>query len=255
MWQNYNRYILLFLLLSIGQVILGQTVKQTLIQANEAYLNNKFKEAITLYESILEKNYESAALYYNLGNAYYQEKEIAPAILNYERAKKLNPYNKDIAHNLKLTNKLIVKKIATYPPLFYEKMWQHTYALFSSTTWAILTISLLWGVFVVAFLFFYTKTSQRKKQTFFGAIVLLLATICCFVLGYNKYLQEIDNSQAILFSEEVMLKDRPSETAKLEMMLTEGSKVKIVDSVGEWVKVVLSNDQEGWVLKKDIRVI
>ena len=69
--------------------------------ANAAYAKNSFTEAIKLYTSILKSN-QSAAIYYNLGNAYYKSNNMAFAILNYERAKKINPNDEDINFNLKL---------------------------------------------------------------------------------------------------------------------------------------------------------
>ena len=68
----------------------------TKADADQAYQENKFAEAITAYESILETEGESADIYYNLGNCYYKTKNIAKAVLNYERALLLNPGDADI---------------------------------------------------------------------------------------------------------------------------------------------------------------
>lgn len=54
-------------------------------EAEVAYTKEDYAKAIELYEGILKSNGESAAVYYNLGNAYYKAGKIAPAILNYER--------------------------------------------------------------------------------------------------------------------------------------------------------------------------
>lgn len=61
-------------------------------------------ESIAAYEKLLQGGVESAALYYNLGNAYYRTGKIAASILNYERALKLDPNNKDAKYNLELVN-------------------------------------------------------------------------------------------------------------------------------------------------------
>ena len=34
-----------------------------------------------------------------------------------------------------------------------------------------------------------------------------------------------------------------------------GTKIRIEDKVEEWVKVVLSNEKEGWIQLKDIEII
>ena len=60
-------------------------------EAEVAYTKEDYATAIQLYEGLLKNNGESAAIYYNLGNAYYKNGQIAPAILNYERALLLQP--------------------------------------------------------------------------------------------------------------------------------------------------------------------
>ena len=72
----------------------------TKAEADKAYQENQFEQAIKLYEEILATDGESADIYYNLGNSYYKNKDIAKAVLNYERALLLNPGDADIRFNL-----------------------------------------------------------------------------------------------------------------------------------------------------------
>ena len=69
-------------------------------QANTAYINNDFPTAISLYETILSSGRQSGKLYYNLANAYFKEQEIGRAILNYNRALRLNRGYEVIRYNL-----------------------------------------------------------------------------------------------------------------------------------------------------------
>ena len=45
----------------------------TKAEADEAYQKEKFSEAASLYEEILQTQGESADIYYNLGNAYFKD--------------------------------------------------------------------------------------------------------------------------------------------------------------------------------------
>ncbi|MGM3047353.1 tetratricopeptide repeat protein, partial [Bacillus cereus group sp. BC303] len=67
---------------------------------------------------------EAGDVYFNLGNAYYKSNNIALAILNYERAVKLNPDNEDYQFNLKLANQRIEDKIDEAPQLFLTE-WKN----------------------------------------------------------------------------------------------------------------------------------
>ena len=80
-------------------------------QANTAYINNDFPTAISLYETILSSGRQSGKLYYNLANAYFKEQEIGRAILNYNRALRLNPGNEDIRSFSSLIKNHIVQKL------------------------------------------------------------------------------------------------------------------------------------------------
>jgi len=83
----------------------------TMQEANKAYTERNFQQAIKDYEALLHQG-RSVALYYNLGNAYYRTDNITQAILNYERALRLSPGNSDIRFNLQLARSKTIDKYA-----------------------------------------------------------------------------------------------------------------------------------------------
>lgn len=87
---------------SVGSLILGLSLVSVVCQANPAA-----KQAA--HDSDL-RGYSAAALY-NLGNSYAREGKPASAVLNYERARLLEPRNPDIKANL-----LHVRDLASLPP-------------------------------------------------------------------------------------------------------------------------------------------
>ena len=103
----------------------------TMAKANEAYQQERYKDAIDLYSSIYRTERVSAALYYNLGNSYYRTGNIAKAIVNYERAYLLDPSDADIKFNLDLARSKTVDKITPQSEMFFVT-W--TKALILSTS-------------------------------------------------------------------------------------------------------------------------
>ena len=102
MKMNINMKKIVFFLL-VQFVTLGAFAQEaTIKEAEVAYTKEDYGKAIELYEGLLKTHGESAEIYYNLGNAYYKENKIAPAILNYERALLLDPGDGDIRFNLQL---------------------------------------------------------------------------------------------------------------------------------------------------------
>ncbi|MFQ5454051.1 MAG: tetratricopeptide repeat protein, partial [Candidatus Zixiibacteriota bacterium] len=68
--------------------------------ANKFYQDKDYNSAIRLYNSILNRGIESAPLYFNLGNAYFKQGNLGYAVLNFMKAKRLDPEDEDILNNL-----------------------------------------------------------------------------------------------------------------------------------------------------------
>ena len=64
------------------------------------YEEGNYEEAARTYQHLVGLGYEDATLYYNLANAYYKSEDMGRAVLNYLRARRLAPFDQDIAANL-----------------------------------------------------------------------------------------------------------------------------------------------------------
>ena len=81
----------LIIFLSLLPVSLFAQPETFLEQGNHFYQKQQYDKAIESYSKVLNEGYESAELYFNLGNAYYRKGSLGYAILNFERALKLSP--------------------------------------------------------------------------------------------------------------------------------------------------------------------
>ena len=150
-------------------------------QANTAYINNDFPTAISLYETILSSGRQSGKLYYNLANAYFKEQEIGRAILNYNRALRLNPGNEDIRYNLQVAEKMTKDHIDAVPEFFVKTWLSNLRNLLSSTTWAVLSLVFLAAMLGSALFYLLSRRLVRRKIGFYGtatAFLLLVLTLC-----------------------------------------------------------------------------
>ena len=59
--------------------------------ANSLYENGRFAESAQAYEQLIKQSAHDSAIYYNLGNAYFQQGNVGQAIFNYQRAAQLAP--------------------------------------------------------------------------------------------------------------------------------------------------------------------
>lgn len=244
------------LLLGASQCSYANDTQTQLQQANDYALNGKYEQAVPIYENLIKEDFESVALFYNLGNCYYHLKNASSAVLNYERALRLAPKDGDILHNLALTQEeLIEKKVASYPPIFYKRWWTWLVTTFGSGTWAIFALLDIWLAFGLAILFVQKKEILFKKRAFTGAVVCLFFALLCTLFAYNKYQLEYHNPHAVVFAATSALKNGPNDNSKAVTPLSPGIKVQILEQTDAWAKVRLSDGQEGWVKMEEVTVI
>jgi len=76
------------------------SAEELYFEANRAYKEDRYPEAIDGYLQLIGQGYVNGHLYYNLGNAYFRAGQIGRAILNYKRARLLIPRDADLNFNL-----------------------------------------------------------------------------------------------------------------------------------------------------------
>lgn len=224
--------------------------------ANKAYQDGKYEEAIKLYSEIIDSGQESAALYYNLGNAYYKTYKYNHAILFYEKAKRLAPHDKDIASNLNLVVKYhVTDKIDVIEPFFLTRWSRAIQKSFPCDTWAYMSLSAFITMLLCAGIYLFSINRGIKKLTFFLAIILLLISISGFIYTKKEreYLQS--HNEAIIFTPTVIIKSMPNEQGKELFTIHEGLKVNLLDSLDNFYEIRIDNGNVGWLLKSDVRKI
>ncbi len=216
-------------------------------QGNRAYQEENFEEAARVYQALVDSGYTSPSLFYNLGNAYYRQKKVAPAIYNFEKALKLKPRDKYIRQNIEMAQRLIQPKADILPEFFYVRWWKTLFNLLPSTIWGILTILCFWATFYLLYQYFTKIAPKVRRRSFIGAILTGILAIFFLVLGWNKYYTETTEKHAIVFAETASLKSGPSPASKEVSIIGAGSKVFIIDTSDKWAKVRLTDNKEGWL--------
>src|SRR5437868_11233028 len=101
-----------FILTKFGMVLIGLALSMVnasaapndagFEKANSEYAAGNFKEAISDYNTLVQSGEWSANLFYNLGNAYYRAGDYGHAILNYERALRIDWQHPEAQANLRI---------------------------------------------------------------------------------------------------------------------------------------------------------
>lgn len=233
-------------------VLVAQEESQLINAANDAYQNQAYEEAIQQYQTLIDQGYQSSTLFYNLGNAYFKSGQMGKAVLYYEKAKVLAPFDADIRHNLKVVDAQLEDNIEPLAPFFLIRWWNFWVNAFSPTTWSIIGIVCLWlGVAGLA-IWLLGKERRRKKLGFFIGVGLLIGSLFPFALAYSGNQRMQNNGLAVIMEQEIGLKTAPDDQSQDLFRLHEGTKVQILDQIGTWYKVKLADGEIGWLLASQL---
>lgn len=221
-----------------------------------AFNDNKFAQAASCWESIHSSGKSSPELFYNLGNAYFKQGNYPRAVLNYERALKMDPSYKDARYNLDFTSNFVQDKIEPVPEFILKTFARNVSRMFDSNTWAWLFIIFLALTLVMVVLFIMAPKPASRKWGFFSGIFFFILSLCC--LGFSAW-QKSDFSKAdgaIIMAPVTTVKSSPSDDGgKNLFILHEGSKVQIIDEVGGWKNISLADGRQGWIKDSDLEII
>ena len=224
--------------------------------ANQAYTEGRWEDAVAGYDMISGMGLESAALYCNTGDAYFKSGNIPMAILNYERALKLDPSYGDAQYNLELLSGMIQDRIDPVPE-FILKVWASKVCrLMNSNSWAVTFLVLLALTMAMVLLFVLSPSVAGRRTGFFTGIVLLLMAASSLSFSLWQKNDYVKMEGAIVMRPVSSVKSSPSSESSQDLfVLHEGTKVKVIDQVGSWNNIELADGRQGWIPSSDIEAI
>ena len=212
--------------------------------ANAAYADGRYEEAAAMYQSLLDEQ-PDATLYYNLGNARFKQGELAQAILNYERALRLQPNNKDAQYNLAFAQSRITDNIVEQD--FFLSSWARTVRnCLSERTWWSTSIGLFICALIALLLFLLGRELWLRKTAFHVAWIALLFSLIAGLNAGSLHQRNTLRNEAIITQGVVNAKSSPDRSGTDLFTLHEGTKVTIREALGDWVNVRVGSN-EGWI--------
>ncbi len=100
----------------------------TFTRGNDAFAAGDYPGAIAAYEQLVSEGVVHEALFYNLGNAYFEANNLGAAIGNYERALRLAPSYASAKNNLEFAvSKTKNQRARPLPPAWEQSllMWHY----------------------------------------------------------------------------------------------------------------------------------
>lgn len=237
-----------------GELSAGKNITKAM--ADSAYAKGDYAEAIEMYEYILANQGVSAAIYYNLGNSYYKNKNIARSILNLERAHLLDPGDSDIRFNLEMAKSKAVDKVDTVNEIFITTWIKDFRNCFNSDGWGTMGIVLFVCALLLLGCYIFGKALVLKKIGFIGAIICVIFVIISNIFAYQQRKILTEHRGAIIMEPSVTAKSTPDVGGTDLFILHEGHKVTIKDAtMKEWREIQLEDGSIGWVPVQVLEVI
>jgi len=241
-------------ILFMPSMIFCDIYQDLLAEGNKAMINEKYEEAITVYESILELGNENSDLYYNLGNAYYRLHYIGQAIWAYMNALRLNPRDRDIYHNLSVAKAKRIDRIDMPESVFILKLYRFIKAYLTIGEWILLSsiLVLIQAIIGINFRLGFQKNTMLK--IILTALVTITISTHCIV--FDKYFQKIQQNSGVVIANGVDAYSRPfyGENTVL-FKINEGSIVDISNIQKDWLEIILIDGKKGWVILESIRAL
>lgn len=212
--------------------------------ANQFYKSNQFDKAVGEYEKIISKGYKHAEVYYNLGNCYYKLNAVGKSVLAFERALKLSPKDEDIQHNLILAKSKCVDNIQPIQQLAIINWWNVFISFNNSNGWGIYSMIAIWiSILVFVISFFIGRNRFSNSLTF----LFMVLSFACLALAIRQKNVEQNSNDAVLMVSSLNVKSAPDADSNDLFLIHEGSKLHLLDKVGDWNKIRLDDGKVGWI--------
>jgi hypothetical protein len=223
-------------------LMLALSPVQAYNQGNRLYAQKDYAGAALAYEEALKVG-PSTPVLYNLGNALFKSGKIGRAILNYRRARYLDPRDADIAANLNFARNYRVDKVLTVPSPFaraldevFHRLSRREAALLAAVCFALAGLAL--AVWIV-----------RRRTVFVIAASSFSALALFSFITQQVWSGEIDERPAVVVVPEINAQSGPSEESKQILLLHDGTEVRIREARAGYVLVQLPGGSGGWIRK------
>lgn len=253
--KHLKIFLILWFLFDSVALSASSHLQELFREANRAYRSEKFQEALDHYNDILSQGYQSAALYFNMGNCYYRLNQIGEAVLYYEKAKKLAPRDADVQYNLELANLRVIDRVKMPSRFFLFDWWDAAKFYFSVFQLPYLVTGLFALTILVIIIRLFVKRDRIRRWVLSFAVILGILTIFWGYIFLIRMTEFSTRNRGVILTPSVTVLSAPDENSTEVFVLHEGSKVELSDQREKWVKISLPDGKTGWIASRHLGII
>ena len=245
------RFKLIILILSYPVFAASENMSIHYEKGLDAYRNNQHDLAIQEFETILNNNWDSPELYFNLGNAFYRIGNTSGAVWAYESCLKITPTHSDAEYNLRLANLNVKDRVDLPDPPIYLKWYMGIKERYAPSMWINITL------FILLILSLLTTVSRILSSVWLNYIQSMFITLffCSLFFTLHSIWTENSVNQGVIYYPVVEIRSEPNKFSARLFEVHEGLKVLVNQTSENWVEIELLDGKAGWIENHQIRLI
>lgn len=214
-------------------------------EAAKAYDENRLAEAIAGWNQLADTGQALPEVLFNLGNAYYRNGQVGPAIRAYRQAQRQAPRDPDIRANLGFAAQ------TAGSPLPARKPVAALLLDFSPAEWRGVAVACYWGLFA-AFAAWILWPRQRLAARLATAAFALCLLVALTGLWLHRDLRKTPEGVVMLAGQKVL--SSPLETATPLLAIPEGAIVRMLEKRGPWIEIRYE-ETRGWLPAETVAAV
>lgn len=244
----------LFFIFFLFQITFGVYANENdFSKAEKFYSQEKYEEALKIYQSILGENEISSTIFYNIGNCYFKMGDYVNALFYYEKSYKYNPSQEDVLMNMEITRSRLTDKSEEMSSgvsgWFYQVVNSR-----AADYWTYLSIGLSILGTIFLFLMYFSNQNSLKRMSLATALASFVFMIVFSIFAYYQTAYFNNENHALVSESNAEVRSEPSEKSKAVFIVPGGMKVKILSEKEDWTEISLNNNV-GWIKTEWVKKI
>jgi tetratricopeptide (TPR) repeat protein len=244
------------LFLAMGSPAVAQSLQEIFAAANQAYFHGDWTSAARQYEALVKAGVKDPDVCFNLATAYARAGALGKAVLNFERGLKLRPGDAAAQKGLDAAVTALGRKraerageatVRTRPPLSEALVRP-----FSETLLAWLALGFDLAFFSLLIALRAARQEAARVGLSIGSVLLCLLLVVSGggLLVKSEALKE--GRAAIILREQAPLREGPDPRASQRATALEGQPARLLERDGDFVRIRLPDNAEGWIKQDDV---
>lgn len=225
----------------------SEDVNKLFNSALQHYNNKQYEKALDYFLKIKnDNNIDNFELNFNVGSCYFKLERYGESRFYFERGLLFNPFDKDLYFNLKVLYNILLKN-----PKSGEQEIMNQRIIFFLPKILLFSLFVALLLIIVIFLILFILIERFRKNVlvlligFF--IFLIITTSLIFIQSYeyNKKIFVVTDKSANVYL-------NPTDDNSLIMSISVGSKGRIINDIGDFIKINTPDGSSGWIRKDKV---